>query len=463
MALHIVILAAGEGKRMRSVKPKVLHSIAGKPMLTHVIETAQSLNPAKIHVLIGHQYEEIRTTLASFSVHWILQEERLGTGHAVMQALPHIPEESLVLILSGDVPLIQATTLQTLIQEHTHLSLKRSTLSLLLANYPDPTGFGRIVRDQNKNIIAIVEEKDATPEQRKIHEIYSGICCTEAAALQQWLPQLTRHNAQGEYYLTEILMLAVNNHSFIHAHHVQKLLEIQGVNTKLQLQQLERAWQTHRAETLMLQGVTIADAARIDIRGQLHCGQDVFIDINTVFMGDVSLGDSCSIGSNCILNNVTLGANCKILANSILENCFIDEGCEIGPFARLRPDTRLAPYCKVGNFVEVKNTSFGRGSKANHLSYLGDAVLGSEVNIGAGTITCNYDGANKHQTIIEDGVHIGSDTQLVAPVVIGQNATIGAGSTIRRNVPAGELTLTESAQKTVYGWQRKKKSKSLIS
>lgn len=453
MTLQIVILAAGMGKRMYSDLPKVLHPIAGKPMLQRVVETAQHLHPEAIHVIYGHGGQQIRDALAHLPVNWIMQEQQLGTGHALLQALPHLNPHGQVLILSGDVPLIQATTLNALVQ----CAENTQALTLLLATLDDPTGLGRIVRDADQAIKAIVEEKDATPEQRAIREIYSGICCANVSDLARWLPQLTNHNAQGEYYLTEIITLAVKEGQPIHAMQTPHPFEIQGVNNRLQLQQLERIWQQHQAEQLMLQGIGIADAARIDIRGELHCGKDVFIDVNCVFSGKVVLGQGSRIGPNCTLTHVTLGEQCEVFANSVLDGAQLGDQCQVGPFARLRPGTRLAENCKIGNFVETKNAVFDIGSKASHLSYLGDVSLGKKVNIGAGTITCNYDGVNKHQTIIEDGVFIGSDTQLVAPVTIGAHATIGAGSTIRKNVPAGELTLTESRQKTVMGWKRPQK------
>ncbi|KTC88095.1 bifunctional UDP-N-acetylglucosamine diphosphorylase/glucosamine-1-phosphate N-acetyltransferase GlmU [Legionella drozanskii] len=454
MSLQIVILAAGQGKRMYSTLPKVLHPLAGKPMLQRVIETAEQLNPDAIHVIYGHSGEEIKSALAKLSVNWILQAEQLGTGHAVKQALSHIPDKSQVLVLSGDVPLIQAETLRALISSGQSTKRKSATLSLLVASVDNPTGLGRILRDAAGEIQDIVEEKDATTEQKQIKEIYSGICCASASDLARWLPNLTTHNAQNEYYLTDIIEMAVAEGLPIASMEATNTIEIQGVNNCLQLQQLERAWQKRVAEQLMLSGVTLADASRFDVRGELICGKDVFIDINGIFNGNVTLGKGCRIGPNCVLTNVTLGENCEILANSVLEGCFIADNCHVGPFARLRPGTKLAADCKIGNFVETKNAVFDEGSKASHLSYLGDVTLGKKVNIGAGTITCNYDGANKYQTIIEDGVFVGSDTQLVAPVTIGARATIGAGSTIRKDVPADELTLTMSKQKTVFGWKR---------
>ncbi|OCH98985.1 UDP-N-acetylglucosamine diphosphorylase/glucosamine-1-phosphate N-acetyltransferase [Legionella jamestowniensis] len=454
MSLQIVILAAGQGKRMLSKTPKVLHPLAGKPMLTRVVETAQQLNPDAIHVIYGNGGQKIKNALPDLAVNWVLQEEQLGTGHAVMQALPHIPPSAQVLVLSADVPLIRAKTLKALIDCNQSQVGEPLPLSLLLATVENPTGLGRIVRDEKGQIRAIVEERDATIEQKQIKEIYSGICCAQANDLVRWLPTLGNNNAQGEYYLTEIIALAVKENLPITSMQAFDTVEIQGVNDRLQLHQLERVWQQNVAKQLLLSGVTIADANRIDVRGELHCGEDVFIDINTLFTGNVTVGNSCRIGPNCVLNNVHLGDNCEILANSVLDNCVIGSHCHIGPFARLRPGTTMANDCKIGNFVETKNASFAQGSKASHLTYLGDVEIGKAVNIGAGTITCNYDGANKHKTVIEEGAFIGSDTQLVAPVTVGAYATIGAGSTIRKDAPPGELTLTETRQRTIMGWKR---------
>ncbi len=454
MALHIIILAAGLGQRMRSALPKVLHPIAGRSMLERVIETAQALQPEKIHIVVSHAADTIRAACPYASVNWITQTEQLGTGHAVLQALPHIPDNAHVLVLYSDVPLLRAETLQALItvgQSH------EQNLALLLAKTPNPYGLGRILRDEQNQITAIIEEKDANEQQRTIKEIYSGICCASAGHLKRWLPQITPKNAQAEYYFTDITALAKAEQQTIVSLQVPDYQDILGVNDRMQLQQVERIWQQRTAQQLLRSGVGIADANRIDIRGTLQCEQDVFIDINNVFIGQVQIGTGSVIEPNCILTNVTIGARCRIASTSILEGCSIGDDCQIGPFARIRPGTQLAAHCKIGNFVEAKKAIFGEHSKANHLSYLGDVTVGNDVNIGAGTITCNYDGVNKHQTIIEDGVHIGSDTQLVAPVTIGKNATIGAGSTIRTNVPPEELTLTVTQQKTVRGWKRKKK------
>jgi len=459
MSLQIVILAAGAGKRMVSQTPKILHCLAGKPMLAHVVDIAQQLNPDAIHVVYGHGGEQIKNALPGLPVHWVLQKKQLGTGHAVLQALPFIPPEALVLVLSADVPMIQSATLQALIQKASGALGQAAPLALLLATLDNPKGLGRIVRDSTGNIAAIVEEKDASVNQKQIKEIYSGICCVQATDFARWLPQLGSNNAQGEYYLTDIIALAAAEKTPILSLCTEDVTEIQGVNNRLELQRLERIWQRRQAEQLLLSGVSIADAARIDVRGELVCGQDVSIDVNCVFTGRVELGDHCTIGPNCTLSNVTLEAGCQIFANSVLDGCQLERDCQVGPFARLRAGTRLANHCKIGNFVETKNAVFGDESKASHLSYLGDVTLGKQVNIGAGTITCNYDGVNKHQTLIGDGVFVGSDTQFVAPVKIGANATIGAGSTIRRDAPPDELTLTESRQKTIVGWKRPVKKK----
>ncbi len=459
MSFHIIVLAAGQGKRMYSSLPKVLHPLAGMPMLQRVVETAGLLNPDGIHVIYGHGGERIQKALPELPVHWVLQAQQLGTGHAVMQALPFIPPESQVLVLSADVPLIQLETLKQLIEQCKVGTHQSAPLGLLVTVQDDPFGLGRIVRDAQGHIVSIVEEKDASLQERCIQEIYTGVCCASAADLSRWLPKLSAANAQEEYYLTEIIAMASREGKSITSFCTADWTEVQGVNNAEQLQFLERIWQKQQAKRLMLSGVRLADAERIDIRGELTCGKDVFIDVNAVFEGQVHIGNGSRIAPNCVLNNVTLGNNCVIHANSVLEDCTVGDDCHVGPFARLRPGTVLGHRCKIGNFVETKNAVLGENSKASHLSYLGDAVIGQDVNIGAGTITCNYDGANKHQTIIEDGVFVGSDTQFVAPVTIGKNATIGAGSTIRKNVPAEELTLTASTQKTVLGWKRPVKKK----
>lgn len=456
MPLHIIILAAGQGQRMRSSTPKVLHSIAGQSMLEHVIRTAQSLKPQQIHVVIGHAGAQIQAAFSDSPVHWVEQQEQLGTGHAVLQALPHIPPHAKILVLYADTPLLRSDTLAKLLYLY-DTTKTHQPLALLLAYVPNPYGFGRIVRDSNQHIMAIVEEKDANEQQRLIAEIYPGICCTSAENLRRWLPKLSPKNAQKELYLTDIVAMARAEQHPIPFVHTQDYQDILGVNDRAQLQQAERIWQQRQARELMLSGVTLADANRIDIRGTLTTGRDVFIDINNVFIGNVHIGEGSLIEPNCVLTNVTIGANTTILASSVLADCVIGDHCHIGPFTHIRPGTKVAAHCKIGNFVEAKKAVFGEHSKASHLSYLGDVSIGSQVNIGAGTITCNYDGVHKHQTIIEDGAFIGSDTQLVAPVTIGRNATIGAGSTIRSDAPPNELTLTVSKQKTIYGWQKKEK------
>lgn len=452
MPLHIVILAAGQGTRMFSNNPKVLHTLAGVSLLERVVQKAKSLNPESIHVIVGHGKEKITETLAHLKVHWVTQTQQLGTGHALSQALPFIPEDAQVLVLCADVPLIQEKTLVILLS---NLEKKNpSPLALLVTKMQNPSGFGRIIRNTDNAIEAIVEEKDATLAQKNIQEIYTGICAAVASDLTRWLGMCDNNNAQKEYYLTDIIKKAALEKHPIQSHLVEDCSEVQGVNNRLQLEQLERIYQLQQAQTLMLQGVTLVDASRVDVRGELICGQDVFIDVNCIFIGRVVVADGCKIGPNCVLENTTLEKDCVIFANSVLDGTHLESHCHVGPFARLRPGTRLSPHCKIGNFVETKNIKMGDASKASHLSYLGDALIGKQVNIGAGTITCNYDGVNKHQTIIEDGAFIGSDTQLIAPVTIGANATLGAGSTIRKNAPAGELTLTETKQKTVYGWKR---------
>ncbi len=463
MALHVVILAAGRGTRMYSKTPKVLHALSGKPMLLRVLETARALNPAKVHVIIGHEGERIQAAFAEQDVNWVWQKEQLGTGHALMQALPHIPADDLVLVLSADVPLIQCELLERLIDKASvsDETSGKAPLVLLLALLSDPTGLGRVLRDADGHIRALVEEKDATEAERKIQEIYSGMCCAKAQNLNAWLPKLSAGNAQAEYYLTDIIGMAAEELHPIGFVHATAPWMIQGVNDRVQLQSLERVWQERQATILMGQGVTIADKKRLDIRGHVHCEQDVFLDVGLVLSGEVQLGEGVQIGAHSVLSNVKVGANTIIEPHSVLENCVIGADCSIGPFARIRPGTELADQCKVGNFVETKKAVFGEGSKANHLSYLGDVSIGKQVNIGAGTITCNYDGANKHQTIIEDGAFIGSDTQLVAPVTVGKNATIGAGTTLRRAAPAEELTLTASQQKTIKGWERPRKKEAL--
>jgi bifunctional UDP-N-acetylglucosamine pyrophosphorylase/glucosamine-1-phosphate N-acetyltransferase len=450
--LHVVILAAGRGKRMQTRRPKVLHHLAGKPMLKHISQTAMTLGADAVHVVVGHEAELIKKSSSDLPVNWVVQEQQLGTGHAVLQAMPHIADDARVLILSGDVPLTQLETLQA-------LSVVDASMVLLVAKLPNPFGFGRIVRNAQGDISAIVEEKDASAEQKNIHEIYTGICSVRAKDLKRWLPMLSTNNASGEYYLTKIIEFAVQEGQRIASIEPNHLFEVQGVNTLVQLNQLERDWQQHLATQLMDAGVQIADVQRLDIRGQLESASDVFIDVNVIFEGHVQIGQHSSIGPNCVIKDAIIGKNVKIKAHSVIENAVIGDDCEVGPFARLRPGTQLAAHCKIGNFVETKNAQIGEHSKASHLSYLGDVSIGKHVNIGCGTITCNYDGVNKHQTIIHDHVFIGSDTQLVAPVEVGEGATIGAGTTVREDAPAHALTLTPNRQKSILGWKLKPKAK----
>ena len=448
--LNIVILAAGLGKRMNSDTPKVLHTLAGKPLLLHVLDSAQALSPKKICIVYGHGNEKVPQTIGGNKFIWVKQVPQLGTGHAVMQCLPHLDKNGVTLVLYGDVPLNQVITLEELIKA---ASIKN--LALLTVELNDPSGYGRIIRDaKTGKVSAIVEEKDASIAQQQIHEVNTGIMVVPSSRLHDWLPRLENSNSQKEYYLTDIVSMATKVGDNIETTHPRHSWEVLGVNSKLQLAELERIYQNEFAKKLLKQGVTLADPSRIDIRGQLNCGKDVEIDINCIFEGAVKIGNGVRIGANSILKNVNIGAGTKIFPFSSIENADIGKDCRIGPFARMRPGTKLADEVHIGNFVEVKNSSINTGSKANHLSYIGDTSMGSNVNIGAGTITCNYDGANKFQTIIEDDVFIGSDTQLIAPVKVAKGSTIGAGSTITRNTPPDELTLSRAKQINVAGWKR---------
>lgn len=446
--LSVVILAAGQGTRMRSTLPKVLHAVAGKPMLQHVIDAAGKLSAGAIYVVYGHGGEAVRSSLAAQPVQWIEQAEQLGTGHAVNQAMPAIPEHHIVMVLYGDVPLITEDTLEQL------AVAARNGLGLLTTHLSEPRGYGRIVRDDGGNVLAIVEEKDASEQQRTIQEVNTGMLAVGAENLRRWLNALDNNNAQGEYYLTDIIAMAVNEGVAVQTVNPKVVSEVMGVNNRVQLAQLERDYQRSRAEALMSSGVTLLDPERFDLRGALKAGQDVIIDVNVVMEGDVTLGDGVYIGPNCYLRDVAIAAGTRINSHSVLEQADIGEDCRIGPFARIRPETELADKVHIGNFVEVKKSQVATGSKINHLSYVGDTVVGSGVNIGAGVITCNYDGANKHRTVIGDNAFIGSDTQLVAPVEVGAGATIGAGSTITHDTPTGELTLSRVRQKTINGWHR---------
>lgn len=451
--LHVVILAAGQGSRMKSDLPKVLHSVAGRPMLHHVIGTARKLGADKIHTVIGHGGDKVRATTNESLVNWVVQDEQLGTGHAVAQALPYLPDDARVLILYGDVPLTRTETLQAMVK-----SLDDNTLGLLTVTLDNPQGYGRIVRDANEQVTSIVEQKDASKDQLAIREVNTGILAIAARHLKSWLPTLSNANAQGEYYLTDIIAMAVERNLKISVSQPEDPFEVQGVNNRLQLAELERWAQKREAERLMTDGATLADPARIDVRGELVIGKDILIDVNVVFEGKVSLGNNVSVGPGCVIRDAVIADGVQINAHSLIDGAVIGVNAQIGPFARIRPGTELAANTKVGNFVETKKALVGEGSKINHLSYVGDASLGRNVNVGAGTITCNYDGVNKFQTVIGDGVFVGSNTSLVAPVCIGAGVTIGAGSTITRNVDDNELAVARGQQRNIKGWKRPQNS-----
>lgn len=448
-SLNIVILAAGKGTRMYSRLPKVLHEIGGISMLERVIHTAQSLNPDSISVVIGHGKELVRQRIQA-NVHWVEQDQQLGTGHAVKMALPNLADSGRTLILYGDVPLIDQQTLADL------LSIAGEDVALLTDVLDNPTGYGRIIRRQG-NVVAIVEEKDASAAEKAICETNTGIFVLPNRKLAQWLNALQNHNAQQEYYLTDVIALAQHDKIPVHPLQVRVSWLAAGVNNKLQLAQLERILQQQQANALLQAGVTLRDPARFDLRGQLKHGQDVIIDVNVVLEGNIELGDNVSIGANCVIKNATIGAGTVIQPNSHLDNCVIGSNAQIGPFARLRPQAQIGDAVHIGNFVEVKNSTIGYGSKANHLTYLGDATIGEQTNIGAGTITCNYDGVNKYRTVIGNQVRIGSGNMLVAPITIGDRATTGAGSTLSRNCPPDKLTLARSRQTTLNEWKRPEK------
>jgi len=443
----VVILAAGKGKRMVSALPKVLHRLAGKPLLMHVLDAARALSAERIVVVYGHGGEAVPTAVASTDVTCVLQEPQLGTGHALQQTLPHLPSDGSTLVLYGDVPLTRAQTLAAVLSHP-------GSLCLLTAKVEDPTGYGRIVRDSKGNVTRIVEEKDASAAEKTIREINTGILAAPNAALRDWLGKLTNQNAQGEYYLTDIVPLALSTGTKVVTETVSDSWEIQGINSREQLAELERRYQLITARALMAGGVTLADPARLDVRGELTCSADVNIDVGCVFEGRVVLSEQVSIGAHCVIKDSEIGPGTVIAPFSHLDGARVARHCRVGPYARLRPGTVLAEHAHIGNFVETKNASLGEGSKANHLTYLGDATIGRQVNIGAGTITCNYDGANKHRTIIEDETFIGSDTALVAPVTVGRGATIGAGSVITTDAPPGELTVARGRQVTIKGWKR---------
>lgn len=457
MKLTIVILAAGMGKRMQSDLPKVLHELAGKSMLAHVIDSAKQLEPAQIAVVVGHGADTVKAAFdRQKDLAFALQDPQHGTGHAVQQAESLFvgdSSEDKTLILYGDVPLVQAATLQRLIEA------SGDGVAVLTEFLDDPTGYGRIVRDADGKVNRIVEHKDASAEEQAINEVNTGILCAPTTKLKNWLSKIDNNNAQEEYYLTDVIALAVKDDVTVSAAHPDASWETLGVNSRLQQVELERAWQQEQARRLLVQGVALADDKRIDVRGSLTCGRDVFIDVGCIFEGDVKLGDGVHIGPYCVIKNVQIANNTKIEAYSHLDQAQIDEQCKVGPYARLRPGAQLGKGSQVGNFVEMKNTQLGAFSKASHLSYLGDAVIGQGVNIGAGTITCNYDGVNKFSTIIEDNAFIGSDTQLIAPVTVGEGATIGAGTSLRQDAPANQLTLTQSTQSTISHWKRPEKKK----
>ena len=454
MDLSIIVLAAGQGTRMRSDLPKVLHTLGGRPLLAHALDTAHRLEAAAIHVVIGHGADQVREAFAQAGVHWAIQERRLGTGHAVAQVLPDVPDSRTVLVMYGDVPLITPDSLEKLVG-----IADQGGLAVLTAVLDDPSGYGRILQDAVGNIRGIVEEKDATAEQRRIREINSGFLAAPAGRLRAWVQALDNSNAQGEFYLTDVVALAVRDGVTVRGVQTTDPHEILGVNDRAQLAALERCFQRRQAQDCMQAGVTLVDPARFDLRGRLTAGQDVAIDVNAVLEGTVRLGNRVTLGPNVVIRDTSVGDDVTILANCVIENATIGDGARIGPFARIRPETVLAAGSHIGNFVEIKKSQVGVGSKINHLSYIGDASVGCHVNIGAGTITCNYDGAGKHRTVIGDDVFIGSDTQLVAPVEVGDGATIGAGSTITRDAPAGELTLSRAPQQSRPGWKRPVKQK----
>ncbi|VWD52568.1 bifunctional protein GlmU [Burkholderia lata] len=453
--MNIVILAAGTGKRMRSALPKVLHPLAGRPLLSHVIDTARTLQPSRLVIVVGHGAEQVQAAVAAPDVQFAVQAEQLGTGHAVRQALPLLDPAQPTLVLYGDVPLTRASTLQRLVD-----AAREGRYGILTVTLDDPTGYGRIVRDAAGFVTRIVEQKDASPEQLKIAEINTGIIVTPTAQLSMWLGALKNENAQGEYYLTDVVELAIEAGFEVVTAQPDEEWETLGVNSKAQLAELERIHQRNIAEALLVDGVTLADPARLDVRGTLRCGRDVSIDVNCVFEGNVTLADNVTIGANCVIRNASVGAGTRIDAFTHIDGAELGAHTVIGPYARLRPGAQLADEAHVGNFVEVKNAVIGHGSKANHLTYIGDADIGARVNIGAGTITCNYDGANKFRTVIEDDVFVGSDTQLVAPVRVGRGVTIAAGTTIWKDVADGLLALNEKTQTAKSGYVRPVKKKS---
>lgn len=451
MTLATVILAAGKGTRMKSALPKVLHPIAGKPMVSHVVDAARALSPQSITVVYGHGGEHVREALSGQSLHWALQAEQLGTGHAVAQAMSFVSED-VVLILYGDVPLIRADTLREFVAR-----ANADTIALMTLTMDNPTGYGRIIRDADGRVQRIVEQKDANDAELAVDEVNTGILACPRAFLADVLPKLKSNNAQGEYYLTDVIGMAVQAGLSIDTMQPAHDWEVDGVNDRVQLARLERIYQRVQAEALMRAGVTVLDPARLDVRGTVTCGTDITLDVNTVLIGDILLGDRVSVGPNCVIRNARIAADTVIEANSVIDGAVIGAGCHVGPFARLRPGTELADHARIGNFVETKNARLGEGAKANHLTYLGDAEVGAHSNIGAGTITCNYDGVNKSKTVIGDNAFIGSNSALVAPVNVGAGATVGAGSVITTDVPDAHLGVGRSKQRNISGWQRPNK------
>ncbi len=447
-ALSIIILAAGQGTRMKSSLPKVLHPLAGRPLLGHVVDTARQLKPQKIVIVYGHGGEQVPQTIEGDDLAWVRQEQQLGTGHAVEQAMPEVDEASTVLVLYGDVPLVKLETLAELVR------LGDEGFGLLTVHLENPAGYGRIVRNEHGAVTAIVEEKDASAEIRQITEINTGILCTNGGRMRHWLARLENNNAQQEYYLTDTIAMSVNDGIAVQTTHPDTEFEVAGVNSRVQLAELERVYQFEQAVGLMQNGVTVIDPRRLDVRGTIETGQDVSLDVNVILQGQVKIGSHVTIGAGCVISDTVIGDNVEIKPMSVIESARIGDGSIIGPFARLRPGAELAQNAHVGNFVEIKNSTIGSGSKVNHLSYIGDTTMGRGVNIGAGTITCNYDGAYKHRTVIGDNAFIGSDTQLVAPVEVGAGATLGAGTTLTTDAPENELTLSRSKQRTIKGWQR---------
>jgi len=452
--LSVVILAAGQGKRMKSDLPKVLQPVAGRPLLKHVIDAARALEPSSIHVVYGHGGDRVRETLKDEQVSWVLQAERLGTGHAVMQAAPSIPDDHLVLVLYGDVPLITASTLAQLLA----LSGPKK-VGLLTMVVADPTGYGRVVRKGRNLVQKVVEQKDASKKELKIQECNTGVVAAPARLLKKWLKKLRNNNSQGEYYLTDVIAMAVADKATVNPLVAPNNVEVLGVNDKAQLAEVEAAYRQRAAHALMIAGVTVADPARLDVRGFVEHGMDVFLDVNVIFEGNVRLGNRVRIGPNTVIRDCEIGDDTEVFANCVLDSSVIGKDCRIGPFSRTRPTSKLANSVHVGNFVEVKNAEMGNDSKANHLAYVGDATVGERVNIGAGTIIANYDGANKHRTIIEDDAHTGSNSVLVAPIKVGAGATIAAGSTVIKEVVPGKLTVARARQVTVEDWARPTKAK----